>query len=157
MIVTEQQFGLLGLTNEQLNALLDDMDKACKETTARENRRSVRRPFRSVNVRVSILDNAAKETITFKVPTRNISLHGLAFLHHHMLQVGQMLRIQIPFRKGYTVELLARVARCRHVSGMIHEIGAEFKGRLGGQAIPDGDSTVQTAESTEAETPPAKA
>ncbi|HPD28740.1 MAG TPA: PilZ domain-containing protein [Phycisphaerae bacterium] len=153
MIVTEQQFGLLGLTNEQLNALLDDMDKACKETKASEHRRSIRKPFRSVNVKVSILDKASREAVSFKVPTRNISLHGLAFLHHRMLQVGQMLRIQIPFRKGYTVELLARVARCRHISGMIHEIGAEFKGRLSGHVISNEDEAAQTLESAAPEPP----
>lgn len=155
MAATEQQFGLLGLTEAQLASLLDEMDKACRDTIVNQKRRSVRKPFRSVNVRVSLLDKSVKQEVTFKVPTRNISLHGLAFLHHHMLQVDQMLRIQIPFKQGYTVELLARVARCRHIRGMIHEIGVEFKGKLGRQGIPDKNVAGPASEPDTAEPPPA--
>lgn len=154
MAVTEQQFGRLGLTDEQLDSLLNELDRACQDAVVNEHRRSVRKPFRSVNVRVSILDKALAEIIAFKVPTRNISLHGLAFLHHHMLQIGQALRIQIPFSKGYTVELLARVARCRHISGMIHEIGVEFQGRVSRQGVADKDNPARADRPETAEPPP---
>ena len=49
MAATEQQFGLLGLTEAQLASLLDEMDKACRDTIVNQKRRSVRKPFRSVN------------------------------------------------------------------------------------------------------------
>lgn len=141
MPATEEQLGLLGLTKAQLDALLDELDKAAREETATQKRRSERKPFRSVNVRVSVVDRAGNSEVSFRVPTRNLSLHGLAFLHQHMMPVGQLLEVEIPFKKGYTVRLLAQVVRCRHVRGMIHEIGVEFKGKLNREAIPARDSS----------------
>jgi hypothetical protein len=135
MSVTDRQLGLLGLTPGQLATLLDELDQADREPSA-SKRRSPRRAFRSVNVRVHVLNTRSDDDVAFQVPTRNISLHGLAFLHHHMVPVEQRLRIEIPFRKGYVVQLLARVVRCRHIRGMIHEVGVEFTGKLKRETIP---------------------
>jgi hypothetical protein len=139
MPATEQQFALLGLTQNQLNSLLDELDHASAGVPP-DQRRSPRTSFRSVNVHVRLLDSMGRPEVSFRVPTRNISLHGLAFLHHHMLPIDQLLHIEIPFKKGYVVQLLARVARCRHVRGMIHEIGVEFKGKLSRQGLSGSDS-----------------
>ena len=139
MPITVEQSGLLGLTQAQLRSLLDELDQAAGDESTPQKRRSPRKPFRSVNVLISMLDSHGDPEISFRVLTRNISLHGLAFLHHQMIPVEQLLQVEIPFRKGYTVRLLARVAHCRHVRGMIHEIGVEFKGRLerNGTQAPD--------------------
>jgi hypothetical protein len=143
MPTTVEQSGFLGLTQAQLNSLLDELDQAAGAESASQKRRSPRKAFRSVNVRVSMPDSHGNAEISFRVLTRNISLQGLAFLHHQMIPVEQLLHIEIPFRKGYTVRLLARVAHCRHVRGMIHEIGVEFKGKLGRQGIPYKDASEQ--------------
>jgi hypothetical protein len=141
---TERPTGLLGLTPDQLTALLDELDEASKDPSF-SKRRSPRKPFRSVNVRVHVLNTKADGDVSFYVPTRNLSLHGLAFLHHHMMPVDQTLRLEIPFRKGYVVQLLARVARCRHVRGMIHEIGVEFTGKVNRDGLPGGKPAMPPA------------
>ncbi len=144
MPTTAEQSGLLGLTQAQLKSLLDELDQAPGEESARHKRRVPRKSFRSVDVRIWVLDSRGAPEISFRVLTRNISLQGLAFLHHQMIPVGQLLHIEIPFREGYNVRLLARVAHCRHVRGMIHEIGAEFKGKLSRQGIPQKDAREQS-------------
>ena len=165
MPITVEQSGLLGLTQAQLRSLLDELDQAGGDESTLQKRRSPRKPFRSVNVLISMLDSHGDPEISFRVLTRNISLHGLAFLHHQMIPVEQLLQVEIPFRKGYTVRLLARVAHCRHVRGMIHEIGVEFKGKLSRQGIPYKDAREQpnnvgpasqasSSEASSAEAPP---
>lgn len=155
MPATEQQLALLGLTQAQLNVLLNQLDEVAGEDPTSQKRRSPRRPFRSVNVRVQMIDSRGRPEIAFRVPTRNISVHGLAFLHHHMLPTDQLLHIEIPFKKGYAVRLLGRVARCRHVRGMIHEIGVEFKGKLGrkGQLKPESADAPQVPGDASADGP----
>ncbi len=144
MPATQQQIALLGLTQNQLNILLDELDQASRGSPPDQKRRAPRTSFRSVNVHVRLLDSRGRPAVSFRVPTRNISVHGLAFLHHHMLPVDQLLHIEIPFKKGYVVQLLARVARCRHLRGMIHEIGVEFKGKLGPRGMPGQDASEPT-------------
>jgi hypothetical protein len=61
-------------------------------------------------------------------PTRNISAGGLAFLHRQALAVGQELEVDIPLLDRQVLCVEARVVRCRHVKGMVHEIGVEFLG-----------------------------
>jgi hypothetical protein len=64
---------------------------------------------------------------TYYVRLRNISRHGVAFLCRTVMRPGTPLIIHLPIGpESSMVERRATVRRCRHVEGMIHEIGAEF-------------------------------
>lgn len=75
---------------------------------------------------VRVLDDHQREESTFHTTTRNISSSGLAFLHKQMLPPGKRLVLSVPLLDQRTVHLAASVVHCRHVRGMVHEIGVKF-------------------------------
>ena len=112
-------------TREQIQDLLDALDAAACPIQ-RDVRRSRRTSYRSLSVVVDVMNARGGSTCQFKVATRNITAGGLAFLHKQMLSIDTKLRILIPTLDESRLEVHARVTRCRHVKGMIHEIGVEF-------------------------------
>lgn len=113
------------LTEEQLKGLLDHLDGAAAKPE-KEVRRSDRVSYRALNVTVHVLSGSEIST-SFQVPTRNLSASGLAFLHKQMLGIQQRLQIEIPLVDERTLTVVAEVVRCRHVQGMVHEIGVRFQ------------------------------
>ena len=113
------------LSEMQLRQLLDSLDDA-KRSPESKARRSRRLPFRSQRVLVGVVNRHEKDNPSFWVATRNISSHGLAFLHKQVLMPGQELQIEIPLIDDQSLHLAGRVVRCRHLRGMLHEIGVEF-------------------------------
>jgi len=125
MINTENQIRPMTLTEEQLRGLLNQLDGAIEEP-AKEGRRTNRITYRTVHVTVHVLTSHDQDAICFPVPTRNISASGLAFLHKQMLPLRQRLKIEIPMVDERMLSVMAEVVHCRHVQGMIHEIGVQF-------------------------------
>jgi hypothetical protein len=114
------------LSREEMSRLLDMLEtRQAKPVEC--TRRSVRLPLRGLAVLVTPLTSTGEHN-THCVWTRNISQHGLAFLDKNMMAVGSLLRIQLPIddSEGNPIDKEAIVRRCRHVAGMIHEIGVEF-------------------------------
>jgi len=107
--------------------VLDALDLAAQSARpAQDGRRARRHPYRSPEVIVRILSSRATDVPAYCVPSRNISAGGLAFLYRQALAAGQKLEIHIPLLDEQSLCVLARVVRCRHVKGMVHEIGVEF-------------------------------
>lgn len=115
----------VGLSPEQLRKLLDSLDSVQAEP-ASQKRRSRRLPYRSLSVHVDVLDTGYHIQSSFEAATRNISSHGMAFVRKQAFAPGQLLRLAIPLIDSDPIRTLARVVRCRHLDGMIHEIGVEF-------------------------------
>ncbi len=126
MGTTDAELHPFRLAAEQLQEMLDSLD-AAPLSERKHPRRSERKPFRSASVEIQIIEShSAPAGNSFQVVTRNLSAHGLAFLHRNMIAIDQRLRVRIPLLDDRHVELLARVARCRYVGDMVHEIGVEF-------------------------------
>ncbi len=117
---------IFGLTVEQLRSLLDKLDRGNGRECGSQRRRSPRLPLRAVDVRIKPVEEQTSDGSGFRVVTRNLSLHGMAFLFDRPLSVGHMLQLEIAFRKDYVVQMQARVAHCREIRGKVHEIGVEF-------------------------------
>lgn len=125
MLTADNQLRSVGLTGDTLQSLLNTLDQA-SASPSRQKRRSPRLPYRSLQVLVHVLDHHRESVVSFRVATRNISAHGLAFLRNQMLAPNQLLKIEIPLLDGQVLQTLARVAQCRHIKGMLHEVGVEF-------------------------------
>lgn len=125
-----------------LRSILDALDNnPCRFDLSR--RRYERIPYRD---RHAILYTAqAGRDVAFIVPTRNISLGGLSFLHGQRMQAGQVCTISLVTNKGDWMTIEGIVVRCRHVWGVIHEIGVEFKALPSLQSRRDLQETIQTA------------
>ena len=105
--------------------MLDALDAESDADSSLE-RRSFRRRYRTEDMRVDVLANNVKVERSLRVPTRNLSRHGLSFLNRPVLTPAQHLEFHIPMPKGQHIVIRGRVARCRYLANMIHEVGAEF-------------------------------
>ncbi|HPP26334.1 MAG TPA: PilZ domain-containing protein [Phycisphaerae bacterium] len=113
------------MSDQQLLVLLEALDR--KDNDPRVDARKFRRArFRTNKVVIHVLDAQHNIESSFRVVARNISADGLGFLHGQMLPPGKPVFVQIPRRDGEDLNLLAKVAHCRHVDGMIHEVGLKF-------------------------------
>jgi len=126
--VTDNLLKPINLPPDQLKNLLNVLDEVGGQCSKKNLRRSKRTRYRTVRAVVHVLDHRGEEEISFCAPTRNLSSGGMAFLHKQMLPVEQRLKIEIPILEEQPLAVMARVARCQHVKGMIHEIGVEFLG-----------------------------
>ena len=115
----------VSLPTSQLQTLLDSLDKAggISGKKPQDGRHHRRLRYRTRRVLVRVLDERSREEAVFKAPTRNISSRGLSFLHKQMLPPGKRLTVSIPLLDDQTIHVIARVIHCRHIRGMMHEIG----------------------------------
>ena len=62
------------------------------------------------------------------VRLRNLSRHGLGFVHNRPLSLGQSFVITLPREAGGSVQMLGRVERCRPLDGGgSYDIGAAIR------------------------------
>ncbi len=133
MPTADKQRKRASLSRDQIQDLLDRLDEAICDAGDVEHRRGPRRAYRSVDVLVQLLNARQEVDSEYRVATRNLSAGGLAFLHRQVLSAGRQLFIVIPLLHGQSLHIVAEVIRCRHVDGMMHEIGVKF---LNAQVAP---------------------
>ena len=106
-----------------LRRILDALDNnPCRFEV--NKRRHERLPYRGRQV---ILHTKQTERdVAFIVPTRNISRGGMSFLHGQMMHLDQSCAVDLATNDGNWLTVEGVVVRCRHIKGMIHEIGLKF-------------------------------
>jgi hypothetical protein len=120
--ITQQN---LRISKEEATRILDRLDAQEKKTEV-SARRSARCRLRG-ELLVATVPPSSFPATTYYVRLRNVSRHGVAFLSRTAMTPGTLLTIHLPIGPESTiVERRATVRRCRHIEGMIHEIGAEF-------------------------------
>ena len=114
------------LSSAELAKLLDRLDQAADVTTAElaVRRAHSRRTYRVKGAAVIVTQGGV--TASFGAPTRNISEGGLAFIHRNMLHVGTPCAAVLLTKDGTWRTVSAVVVRCRHLEGMLHEVGIKF-------------------------------
>lgn len=91
---------------------------------------------------VILYTKQTERDVAFIVPTRNISRGGMSFLHGQMMHIGQACTVDLATNDGNWLSVDGVVVRCRHIRGMIHEIGLKFNGLVsleGLRDLPNGD------------------
>ncbi|MCZ6698713.1 MAG: PilZ domain-containing protein [Planctomycetota bacterium] len=125
----------LRLSPDEIGFILDELDRNENEV-ADSKRRSERFRLRGMSVIVTVKspdENTMIPERVIRVRLRNVSQHGFEFLSGIMLPRGANLMLKLPIGDGGgTVEKWAVVRRCRHINGMVHEVGAEFGREPGG-------------------------
>lgn len=107
----------------QINACLDAMDHR-QDDGGKVRRQASRFSYRTLNAVVRP-ENEDK-TVAFVVSTRNISVGGMSVLHSQMMYPGTGCTVELATHDGKWLRIKARVAHCRLVRGMLHEIGLKF-------------------------------
>lgn len=114
----------LRISESEMRWILDDLEDR-DGSSEDSGRRSIR--HRLCGLSVVMIPVTSGQRIAHHVWTRNVSRHGVAFLHVQMIPTGTLLRIMLPVGpSGKKVAKEAVARRCRHLHGTIHEVGAEF-------------------------------
>ena len=93
-----------------------------------ERRRAVRR-YRYMNPAGLVIhvSHPGGTVVPYRVAPRDLSEQGMGFLHGNFLYPGSACRIELRGKDGKPQRIIARIARCEHVTGRVHDVGIEFE------------------------------
>lgn len=112
------------LLGSELERVQNDLDVVTTKG-ATHRRQHVRWPFRRAAVRIDVIKGGHVAS-TLQYACRNLSSGGLSILHSAYVHPGTECVVHLPRLDNEVTELTARVARCRHFRGHIHEVGLVF-------------------------------
>lgn len=111
------------MNEADLNRLHNDLDAGSGDAAAR--RKHVRWNFRNTHLRVEMFQPGGVST-SLCYACRNLSGTGLGILHNAYVHIGTQCTVTLPSVGGGTTPLAGKVVRCRHVRGLVHEVGIHF-------------------------------
>lgn len=116
------------MSHEDVVAVLNALDEPAPAPTSgaiSQRRSSDRIPCRRHAIVVKGPPHSSP--LHYVVHLRNVSAEGVAFLHTGMLHRDTSCVLLVLQRDGALLRASGRVARCRHVSGMVYEVGLRFE------------------------------
>ncbi len=118
-------------TQEVVKNKLTEQERAAIVTAMQrhggvERRRDLRVPLTEDFPLVARLGEGDAAQFVNVVP-RDISSSGIGFYHVAYVHPGTEVQLLMKNRAGNAVKVHATVARCRHVSGRLHEVGVVFE------------------------------
>jgi len=119
----------LGLTGASLETLFDLLESGSAASGGAHRRQFVRWPFRQHSVLMELV-HPGGSAATMPVACRNISCGGAGLLHSAFVHPGSRCTLHLPRRSGEMVVVAGRIARCKHVVRMIHELGVRFDNNI---------------------------
>ncbi|MFK7759169.1 MAG: response regulator [Phycisphaerales bacterium] len=122
--MTEHETNTLRLGLRELNALLDKIDDV-NTTFENPDREFKRWSFRVERVMLTI-EHSTGSKVELAVATRNISRGGLAALHSSYVYPGSHCHVYVQLESSQILDVPAKVTRCSHLGGKVHEIGIQF-------------------------------
>ncbi len=117
---------ILRLSDLQLIELFRQLKRPEKNPEGGDRRCEERVPFPSPKRLVISIDEPAGEPGIYLVIGRDMSPHGIAFLHGKFAYPETRFTIRLITLDDEAVLVAGRVRRCFHVQGRIHEVGARF-------------------------------
>lgn len=113
----------------QMQVILDRLDTLEQQSTEQNRRQSPRFVFRPSNlaIRVTQPGGGIKEC---RVESRNLSASGMSFLHTSFLHTGTEVTAHLPRYRGGEELVKGKVAWCRHLAGVVHNVGIKFQARI---------------------------
>lgn len=134
----------IGMRERELSKLLGALDAGdrpqgvCQRGTAtgknagkKNVKKSVRKrvharwPFLTESVMLQ-LEQPAGGCLELVVACRNISQGGASLLHRSYVHPNTACRVQLPHRTRGHAELAGTIMHCKHLTGVVHEIGVRF-------------------------------
>lgn len=114
--------GMSALALDELAGLLDNENGGRTIIRRRQYRRW---PFRTLSLPI-VLEHPGNTAVALKVACRNISSGGLAVLHSAFVYPGSKCRVLLHHVTLGNITVSGTVVRCRHVRGLVHELGVKF-------------------------------
>lgn len=115
------------LNHQQKQTLLDAIEAESGQQKSSRERRTLRVRFNPPDGYVMIaLTHPTGQRVRYSVLPRNLSRKGMAFAHGQFVYPGSECDIAMQDKTGQWWQLHGKVARCRHVKGIIHEASVVF-------------------------------
>lgn len=133
---TERAVRTIRMDDEEIARLLDHLDEqdASKPPLSEEIRKHERFRYRAPTCTIRLQQPGSGTAVRYVVPTRDISAHGLGFIHGGYVHVGTECEAQLINNHGGWQNVSGRVAHCRLIEGYVHLVGVQFD-----HAIDPGD------------------
>jgi CheY-like chemotaxis protein len=119
----------VGLTSRELERVLDLLDATPPDHNMTQARVYSRWPFREQHIDVSIHHPGGSD-VTLKLACRNLSKGGVAVLHNAFVYDDTRVTVRLPDAGGKLRQVPGTVARCEHLSGVVHQVGIRFDREL---------------------------
>ncbi|MEZ6234299.1 MAG: response regulator [Phycisphaerales bacterium] len=120
----------VNLGGGDLEKLLIELDgKPGGPNDASKNRDFVRWNFRPQGVEMRVNQSGGggvSSSSTVKVACRNLSRGGMSLIHGSFIHTGSSVTVFLKNSEQSKVPIAGTVVRCRHVKGMVHELGIKF-------------------------------
>lgn len=120
----------VNLGGGELEKLLIELDgKPGGPNDASKNRDFVRWNYRPQGVEMRVNQSGGggvSSSSTVKVACRNLSRGGMSLIHGSFIHTGSSVTVFLRNREQSMVPIAGTVIRCRHVKGMVHELGIKF-------------------------------
>ncbi len=117
---------LLRHTRDGGVGVIEDLDRASGRAMDQGLRRMERYSYREDDGLVLEVHHHGGQQIDYLIRPRNLSATGIGFIHGGFLHQGTQCVVVLKTVAPGQMRVPARVARCRHVEGKIHEVGLEF-------------------------------
>jgi CheY-like chemotaxis protein len=111
------------MTEEQINKILERLDRLSAPSPERRSRRY---PFRPKALIVRMRQPGATQTSAYQVIGRNISGGGISFLDGGFVHNGSRCTMQLMTPHGSWSDVAGTVIRCRYVESNVHEVAVLF-------------------------------
>lgn len=136
--VTSARPNSVNLRAAALEVVFDAIEAAAKNGKVNRHRNTARWPFRREGLEVNVVHPGGTRG-TIRVACRNLSRGGLSVLHSSFLYPGTECSVLLPHPTKGDVPTPAKIVRCTHYKGVIHELGIAFNSALNARefAVPD--------------------
>lgn len=104
--------------------LVDEIQRPSRIQSPESERRRLRVDFNG-HVVIS-LKNPDGGTVRYSVTPRNLSSHGLGFIHGQYVHSDRKCEVIIPTLRGEWILTKARISRCKHLAKLIHDVSVVF-------------------------------
>jgi len=112
------------MKSAELQKLHEELEAANRGNS--HARKCIRLDYLQMSVRVE-MHQAGGSSVTLQYAARNISSEGLGILHNSYVHPNTRCIVHLKHRDGREVPIEALAVRCRHVKGLVHEVGLRFK------------------------------
>lgn len=126
---TGQRPNSVNLSGPELDRLLAEMEDGGDRGEGSKHRDFVRWQFRPQGVEMRLEQSGGggpSSRATVRVACRNLSRGGMSILHGSYIHPGAEATILLKNTQGQTIPVPGTIVRCRHVRGMVHELGVQF-------------------------------
>ncbi|MEM1330661.1 MAG: response regulator [Planctomycetota bacterium] len=123
--MASDKINTIGLSAQALDRFLDKLDGESERESRDPKCGQVRVRYRFESIPVRMKHPNGAESVV-RMPSRNLSSHGIALLHNAYLHLGTRVALALRDPDGGFRRVTGEVVRCQHMTASIHEIGVRF-------------------------------